>query len=205
VRLVLDALAGEFHERVLERRALLEQLVNRDLVRGAAPPLPAYGAPMAPVDPAYAMPPAPVGPPPRQVSAAATLLLVNAALGVVGIIVLFASKHALRASIVKKNPSFDSTKVNTAVNAALVFGTVVAVILIALYVWLSRQLLKAKQWARVTTWVLSGLAVLFTLLSLASPQAAGPRASNLVGAALAAAIIILLAQRPSNEFFRARR
>ncbi|MGH8889440.1 MAG: hypothetical protein ACRDV3_06715 [Acidothermaceae bacterium] len=171
----------------------------------AYPPPPADGgaySPMAPVGPQYAQPMGPVGPAPKPVANAAMLMLVSAALGLIGVIVLYASKSSLRTAILKKNPSYDPTKLNTAVNAALVVATVFAVIFIVLYVWLSRQLLKGKNWARIVTWIITALGVLSALTSLANPTAALTRVFDLIAGVIDIAIIVLLLQKPSNAFFR---
>jgi hypothetical protein len=172
-----------------------------------APPPPAYGAPMPPMAPIgseFAAPGAPVGPAPKPVATAAMLLLVSAALGVIGVVVLWASKSSLRDAIAKKNPSFDADKLNTAVNAAAIAASVFAVIFVVLFVWLSRQLTKGKNWARIVTWILAGLGVISALTSLANPNAALTRAFDLLGGVIDLSILVLLLQKPSNDFFRRR-
>jgi hypothetical protein len=172
-----------------------------------APPVepgpPPYGAPMPPVDQnQYAVPRGPVGLPPSSVVNATRLMFVSAALGVIGLIVLLASKSNLRDQIAKKNPDYDAHKLDTVVNAAVAIGITFGVIFIVLYVLLALQVKKGKNWARIVTWVLAALGVLSALSSLAQTNTGGSRAASLVGGVVDLAIIVLLAQKPSNDYFR---
>jgi hypothetical protein len=168
-----------------------------------APGPPSYGAPMQPVDQnQYGAPPAPVGPPPSSVVNATRLMFVSAALGVIGLIVLLASKSSLRDQVAKKNPSYDAHKLDTVVNAAVAIGITFGVIFIVLYVLLALQVKKGKNWARIVTWILAALGVISALSSLAQTNTGGSRAASLVGGVVDLAIIILLLQKPSNDYFR---
>ena len=160
----------------------------------------AYGAPMPPTP--YGAPPRPVGPPPSSVVNATRLMFVGAALGVIGLIVLLASKSSLRDDIARRNPDYDAHKVDTVVNAAVGIGITFGVIFIVLYVLLALQVQKGKNWARIITWVLAALGVLSALSSLAQTNTGGSRVTSLIGGVIDLAIIILLAQKPSNDYFR---
>jgi hypothetical protein len=162
----------------------------------------AYGAPMPPAG--YGAPPPPAGPPPSSVVNATRLMFVSAALGVIGLIVLLASKSSLRDQIAKKNPDYDAHKLDTVVNAAVAVGIVFGVIFIVLYVLLALQVQKGKNWARVITWIIAALGVLSALASLAQTTTGGSRVASLVGGVVDLAIIILLAQKASNDYFRKR-
>lgn len=159
-----------------------------------------YGAPMPPAE--YGAPPRPVGPPPSSVVNATRLMFVSAALGVIGLIVLLASKSSLRDQIAKKNPDYDAHKLDTVVNAAVGIGITFGVIFIVLYVLLALQVKKGKNWARIITWILAALGVISALSSLAGTNTGGSRAASLVGGVVDVAIIVLLVQKPSSEYFR---
>ncbi|HET9187706.1 MAG TPA: hypothetical protein VFN80_07120 [Acidothermaceae bacterium] len=161
-----------------------------------------YGAPMQPAG--YGAPPPPVGPAPSSVVNATRLMFVSAALGVIGLIVLLASKNSLRDQVAKKNPEYDAHKLDTVVNAAVAVGIVLGVIFIVLYVLLALQVQKGKNWARIVTWVLAAIGVLSALASLAQTNTGGSRATGLIGGVIDLAIIILLAQKASNDYFRRR-
>lgn len=169
---------------------------------GAQGPSP-YGAPMTPVEQSqYGAPPTPAGPPPPSVVNATRLMFVSAALGVIGLIVLLASKSSLRDQIAKKNPDYDAHKLDTVVNAAVGVGITFGVIFIILYVLLALQVKKGKNWARIITWILAALGVISALSSLAQTNTGGSRIASLVGGVVDLAIIILLLQKPSSQYFR---
>jgi hypothetical protein len=73
-----------------------------------------------------------------------------------------------------------------------------------LYILLALQVGKGKNWARIVTWVLASLGVLSGLAALAQPEPALSRILSIIGLLVDIAIIVLLAQRPSNEYFRRR-
>jgi uncharacterized membrane protein len=77
-----------------------------------------------------------------------------------------------------------------------------AVIFIVLYVLLALQVQKGKNWARIITWILAAFGVLNALSSLAQTNTGGSRATGLIGGVIDLAIIILLAQKASNDYFR---
>jgi hypothetical protein len=174
----------------------------------AYPPLPAapsydgYGAPMPP--PAYGQPPVPFGPAPASVVNAVRLMFVAAALGLVSLVVALSTKSTLRADIANKNPGFDSQKLNTAVNVAIGAGVVFGIVFVLLFVLLALQVRKGKNWARVVTWVITGLGVVSALLSIGQTVASASRVVSLVSGVLDLAIVVLLLQQPSNDFFKPR-
>jgi uncharacterized membrane protein (DUF485 family) len=158
------------------------------------------------------MPPAPQGGPPptardprsapSTVQNAVRLMFVLAALGVIGLIIVFADKDALRKAVEDANPNYDTTQLDNAVNTGVTVGAVIGIVLIVLYVLLALQVRKGKNWARIVTWVLAGLGVLGGVTNLAQPQAALTKIVAGVELVLYIALIVLLAMRPSNEYFR---
>lgn len=142
---------------------------------------------------------------PPSVNNAVRLMLVRAALGAIGLIVLLATKDTLKKEILKKNSSYDTSKLDDALNAAITIGLIIGLVFILLYVLLALQVRKGKNWARIVTWILAGLSVLGTLASLAQPQPAFSRVVGLIAAVIDVAIIVFLAMRTSGEYFKGRR
>jgi hypothetical protein len=167
------------------------------------PPAPGYGGYGA-MPPAVYGQPEPVGPAPSSVMYAVRLMFVAAALGLVSLVVALSTKSTLRAAIAKKNPDFDSQKLNTAVNVAIGAGVVFGIVFVVLFVLLALQVRKGKNWARVVTWVITGLGIVSALASLGQTVAAASRAVGLVSGLLDVAIVVLLLQKPSNAFFKPR-
>lgn len=149
-------------------------------------------------------PPAPIsgGPAPATVGNAVRLMMIRAALGVLGIIVVLATKSSLKKEILKHNRSADAARLDSLVNTAITVGIVVGIVFIVLYVLLALQVRNGRNWARIVTWVIAGLGVLSALSSLAQPEPALSRVVSAISAILDIAIIVLLAQRPSNQYFR---
>ncbi len=143
-----------------------------------------------------------LGPAPPPVTNAVRLMFVQAALSVLGFVVLLATKDTLRKEIFKKNTDYSTQKLDDVVNAAITIGIVIGIIFTILYVLLALQVGKGKNWARIVTWVLAGLGVLSGLLSLGQPEPALSRVLSIIGLLIDIAIIVLLAMKPSNEYFR---
>jgi hypothetical protein len=145
-----------------------------------------------------------VGPAPSSVVNAVRLMFVGAALGLAYLIVVVTTKSALRTAIAKKDPSFDSHKLDTVVNVSTVSALVVGVIYLVLFILLALQLPKGKNWARVITWVVNGLVIIGGLASLGQAIAPATLVVSLIRAAIGVAIVVLLLQKPSNDFFKPR-
>jgi hypothetical protein len=139
---------------------------------------------------------------PSSVQNAVRLMFLLAALGLIGIIVVFADKNALRTAIENANSGYSTKQVDDALNTAVAIAAVIGIILIVLYVLLALQVRKGKNWARIVTWVLAGLGVLGSVGNLAQPQAAITKVIAGVELVLYVVLIVLLAMKPSNEYFR---
>ncbi|MDQ1421599.1 MAG: hypothetical protein QOJ52_3561 [Acidimicrobiaceae bacterium] len=152
------------------------------------------GASYSPMPPEPTGRPATMAPPP-PVLTAVRLMLVRAALGVVGLVVLLATKDSLRAEILKKNRSADAARLDSLVNAAIAVGVVFGVIFLVLYALLALQgVRKGRNWARIVT--------MFWLASFAQAEPALSRVVTFLTAVIDVAIIVFLTQRPSRDFFR---
>jgi hypothetical protein len=86
----------------------------------------------------------------------------------------------------------------------VVIGLVMAALQI-MFIWFAWN---GRNWARIVLWVLGGLGVLSGLFAVAAPQAGQP--GFLVGLSLFSFLltlagIVLLALKPSNEWYRYRR
>lgn len=150
--------------------------------------------------------PGPVGAAPRSTALAVRLMYVQVALSVIGLIVTLLSRDSLRSSITSRNTTLSPSALDTTVTATLVFLVVVNIVFVVLYLLLSRQVARGKNWARVVTVVLAALSVLSGLSALAQSGVAGSRILSVVGALVAIGLIFLLMFRPdSKAFFATRR
>jgi quinol-cytochrome oxidoreductase complex cytochrome b subunit len=91
--------------------------------------------------------------------------------------------------------------VDAVYTAAVVFAVIVTLLIAALYVFLAINLRKGKNWARITTWVIVGIFTLLGLLGLGNDAPGFARVLGIIVLLANAATLVLLAMRPSNEFF----
>jgi hypothetical protein len=129
-------------------------------------------------------------------------MFARATLGVFGLIVLFLTKDSLRDQIQRTDASLSAETVDTATTAAVTFGSVLGIVFIGLYLLLALQVRKGRGWARIVTIVMAGLGVVSGLASLFQNVPVMTLVLSLVLLALDLAIIVLLAQRRSNDYFR---
>lgn len=164
---------------------------------------PAYGNAPQYGDP-YGAPAAPVAAPPEVVRVV-QLMFLRVALGILNTLLAFASADSIKDSIRDNDPNLSPDQVDSAfavaVGVTVFFGLVFAV----LYVLLAIQVRKGKNWARIVTWVLAGLGVLGGLLGLLGNSTGLEKGLGVIILLVDAAIIVLLAMKPANEYFAARK
>ncbi len=139
---------------------------------------------------------------PGTVRAAVAIMVLRAVLALLVVVILFAAKDTLRRAVLKKNPGWDPSRVDQGVNTVVGIGVFFAVVYLVLYLLLAWQVSQGKNWARIVTWVLAGLAVVSQLGSLALAAAPASRIAGLVELVLDVALIVLLATSSSNRYFR---
>jgi hypothetical protein len=138
---------------------------------------------------------------PRSVLNAARLMLLRSAVGVVSLIVLFATKDDLKKRILADSPDATNATVNAALGVAAGFGLVILVF----YVFLAFQVRKGTSWARIVTFVIAGLGVLGGLVSFRQPDPPLSRVLGVIVGVIDIAVVLLLASSESNAFFRSSR
>lgn len=162
---------------------------------------PQYGyQPMPPPQQAAALPPAP-----PSVRNVVRLMFVRVAVSILSVILFFAFEHQLRDKIRDAHSGKTPADIDTILNAARVGAIVGAVIFVVLYSLLALQVRKGKGWARIVTIVLAALGVLDILAAFASTATVETRVLGIVAGVIDLAILILLLQRESGQFFAARR
>ena len=129
-------------------------------------PYPPTGPPTGPT-----RPPAPV-----PVLIAIKLMYVGAAVNAVALIVSLALIPAIRAVLSMANPGLTAAQagdVNTVITLAMIYGLAV----IAVWLWMARATGQGRNWARILSTVLFGLA---TLELMRRPQYPGPYLARFV-------------------------
>lgn len=150
-------------------------------------------------------PAAPAGPPPKEVRWATFAMYAAVALSLLGLLVGIIDSAGYKDSIRAANVGKTTVDIDALYTAAIVFGVVVTLLVAALYIFLARQLLNGKNWARITTFIVVGL---FTLLGLLGLGGDAPTISRLVSILVLvanASVLVLLALKPSGQFFASRR
>jgi hypothetical protein len=141
--------------------------------------------------------------PPPPLSLAVKLMYAGAVLSLLEIAAAVLERDAIRrqlADVGRLNPS----EMNAAVAAAVVVAAVLSAITAGL--WLLNAVFNARgqKWARILSTVLGGLAVLFSLGSLAQPAGGLSRALTLVQLLLAIAVVVLIWRPESSRYYEAR-
>jgi hypothetical protein len=152
----------------------------------AAPPPQGWGgAPSAPTER------------PSTVKAGIGAFLANTVLGLLSSIITFADFNSLVDTAARDaGVSPDSVRTGVMVGAVIGLVFLAAYLLVLWYAW------QGRNWARIVLWVLGGLSVLSGLVGLGSSNGF----LGLIGVLqllLVIAGIVLLALKPSNQWFRA--
>jgi hypothetical protein len=138
------------------------------------------------------------GPAPRPVLGAFYLMLVRVVLGLVSVVVLFATKDDLKKRILASNHKATDATVNTTITVGAVFG----VLVLLFYLFLAFRVRAGANWARIVTWVFAGLGVLGLLVSFAQTTTGLDKTFTIVEGLIDLVIIVLLTLRESNQHFR---
>jgi hypothetical protein len=143
--------------------------------------------------------------PPREVMWASYLMFAQVALAVINAILNLADSEGFKDAIREAQPNLTPDEVDSAYTVGVVFTVVIGIIFAVLYLLLALQVRKGKNWARIVTFVLASLGLVFGLLGLAADAPALSRFFGVIGLLLDAAIIVLLLMKPSNDYFAAQR
>jgi hypothetical protein len=141
---------------------------------------------------------------PTTVRAGIGAFVAGLVLGLIANIVVFADTDSLVAQA--RAAAGGEALTDDAVRAALVIGAVVGLVFVALevlFLWFAWQ---GRNWARIVLWVLGGLGVVSGLIGLASgsSQSGFLSSLNVFQLLLAIAGVVLLALKPSNEWYKFR-
>jgi hypothetical protein len=165
------------------------------------PSVPQYpSAPQYQPAPEYAGgggPTTPVALPPT-VHWASICMIIRTAIAVIGLFVTLARLDDIADEVVRKSP----TVTRDSARAAVVFGTVIALIFAAALLALAFLVRRGRNWARITAIVLSALGIIGGLFTFAQPYGAAVVLLNTVSLLLAVATVVLLLMPDSNAYFK---
>jgi hypothetical protein len=138
---------------------------------------------------------------PAPVLISVSAMYIRAALSAVSIFALFATEGTLRKNLLS-NKATAATPISVLL-ASYIAGFVIAALAFGvLYCILAGKIRQGKNSARIAALVLAAITVCFAPLSFRVTATAFTRVVNLVGAALAAVVIVSLFHRKSVRYFR---
>lgn len=155
------------------------------------PPPPGYGAPPPPQ--AMARPP--------TVTYAIYALVANLVLGLLAAILIFANQDAYIDQALRDAGLDPSTASSDLVSSAYTIGAVIGLVFVALWALFLWFAWKGHNWARIVIWVLGGLSLFSVFTAFGSPVGLIV-VVNVLSLLLVIAAIVLLALKPSNEWYR---
>ena len=158
-------------------------------------PYPSSGKPVEPERP----------PAPPSVLNAVKLMYVGAAVSTASLVISLASIGGTKDAIRKARPSLTAAQVNQLNTFIITLAIVSGVVGVALWLWMARANSQGRNWARILSTVLFGLATLDLWGVISQPKTllglVFPVLTWLVGLGA----VIFLWRKESTEFFKPRR
>jgi hypothetical protein len=100
-------------------------------------------------------------------------MYVGLAVSLIGIVVDMTTLSSTRSEILKRNPSYTATQLNTAEHVQIGLFIAGGLIGAALWLWMAQSCKAGKGWARVVSTVFFGIDTLSVLVGAAAVQGGG--------------------------------
>jgi hypothetical protein len=157
-------------------------------------PYPSSGKPVEPERP----------PAPPSVMNAVKLMYVGAAVSTVSLVISLVDISGTKAAIRKARPSLTATQVNQLNTFIITLAIVSGVVGIALWLWMAKANGQGRNWARILSSVLFGLATLDMFGVLSQPKTLLGLVFPVLTWLIGLGAVILLWRKDSSEFFKPR-
>ena len=144
-------------------------------------------------------------PAPQSVLNAVKLMYAGAAVSAVSLIISLTTIGGTKDAIKKAKPSLTAAQVNQLNTFIIALAVVSGVIGVALWLWMARKSGQGKNWARILSTVLFGLATLDMFGVLSQPKTVLGLVFPVLTWLIGLGTIVLLWRRESSEFFKPRR
>ncbi len=144
----------------------------------------------------------PVAPP--SVLNAVKLMYAGAAVSTVSLVISLVDISGTKAAIRKAKPSFTAAQVNQLNTFIITLAIVSGVIGIALWLWMAKANGQGRNWARILSSVLFGLATLDIAGVIGQPKTLLGLVFPVLTWLIGLAAVILLWRKDSTEFFKPR-
>jgi cytochrome bd-type quinol oxidase subunit 2 len=141
-------------------------------------------------------------PAPQSVLSAVKLMYAGAAVSAVSLIVSLVSIGGTKDAIKKARPSLTAAQVNQLNAFIIALAVVSGVIGVALWLWMARKNDQGKNWARILSTVLFGLATLDLFGVFSQPKTVLGLVFPVLTWLIGLGAVILLWRRESTEFFK---
>lgn len=160
------------------------------------------GPGMPPPPPGWGAAPPPVARP-TTVTYAMIALIANMAVGVLSAILIFANRDAYLDQALR-DAGLDPSTANAAsdiVDAGYRVGAIIGLVFVAIWAMFVWFAWKGHNWARVVIWVFGGLSLIGVFTAFGSPVGFVV-ALNVLNLLLVLTAVVLLALKPSNDWYR---
>jgi hypothetical protein len=157
-------------------------------------PYPSTGKPVEPERPA----------PPPSVLNAVKLMYAGAAVSTVSLVISLVDISGTKAAIEKARPSLTAAQVNQLNTFIIALAVVSGVLGVALWLWMSRANGQGRNWARIVSTVLFGLATLDLFGVLSQPKTVLGLVFPVLTWLIGAGAVFFLWRPESSAFFKPR-
>jgi hypothetical protein len=157
-------------------------------------PYPSTGKPVEPERPA----------PPPSVLNAVKLMYAGAAVSTVSLVISLINISGTKAAIEKARPSLTAAQVNQLNTFIIALAVVSGVLGVALWLWMSRANSQGRNWARIVSTVLFGLATLDLFGVLSQPKTVLGLVFPVLTWLIGAGAVFFLWRPESSAFFKPR-
>jgi hypothetical protein len=157
-------------------------------------PYPSTGKPVEPERPA----------PPPSVLNAVKLMYAGAAVSTVSLVISLVDISGTKAAIEKARPSLTAAQVNQLNTFIIALAVISGVLGVALWLWMSRANGQGRNWARIVSTVLFGLATLDLFGVLSQPKTVLGLVFPVLTWLIGAGAVFFLWRSESNAFFKPR-
>jgi hypothetical protein len=142
--------------------------------------------------------------PPSSILTAVKVMYVGAAFSAIGVILTLVTVGSVRTAIHKAHPLLSAARVHSLGNFDAISAVVIGVIAMGLWLWMAFANKAGGSWARVTASVIFGLNTLAALVVVSRPEAVLNKLAAIVIWLAGLAVIVLLWQRKSSNFYDSR-
>jgi hypothetical protein len=141
-------------------------------------------------------------PAPQSVANAVKLMYAGAAVSTISLVISLADISGTKAAIRKARPSLTATQVNQLNTFIISLAIVSGVLGIALWLWMARANNQGKNWARILSTVLFGLATLDLVSVFSQPKTLFGLLFPVLTWLLGLGVVFLLWRPDSTAFFK---